>query len=174
MFVAESIQSVKKGKEVELPSERIERERRQRNDFLKSPLGKTEFTAALEKLKSGNPEDRIAGAKKLGDLKALEGFEALLDRLRGEEDKSVRIAVLCAIREVAGWNEGQVLTKGIEPLKKIILTENYEVAKEAIWGLAMCGDTRTMLPILSQLRSKIKNEDLKYEINHALERISYR
>ncbi len=138
-------------KKAELPSERIERERRQRFDFLKSPMGKTEITGALEKLKSQNPEERIAGAKKLGDLKALKGFEPLLNALKTEKDKTVKLEFLKSVGEIGDYNEGPILDRGIKQLENMIWTEEYDVAREAVWALAKSGNSQLVGDIFESL-----------------------
>ncbi len=166
-------------KKVELPSERIERERKQRFDFLKSPMGKTEITGALEKLKSQKPEERIAGAKKLGDLKALEGFEPLLNALTTEKDRNVKIAFLKSIREIGAENDIPISSKSMEQLKRFIHTEDYEVAREAVWAFAMAGEPNSVLDfftvVLKEQSSRpLSDVRLYKEIADAYQRVDYR
>jgi hypothetical protein len=153
-------------KRPESPTERAAREKIQRQKYLNTTIGKAELYEAFMDIHAEAREKRVAGAKKLAELKSGKAFSPLLKVLQKEQDQEVRILLLQAIKEtVSALPFDPLFGNAIEPLRKIIFSGICREAMEALLAISYCiadyrpDITEYMFSLCGELESKFGKDD---------------
>ncbi len=120
---------------------------------------KSPETAKLIKdLTKWNWEVRLEAAKKLGELKAFEGIEPLIQALKDKHS---------FVRAMAAFSLGKINNKkAVEPIYDLLQDEDDEVFCEVALALAEFGDKRAIIPLTIALQSP--HDYIRFEAAEAL------